>query len=363
MKIGILGSRGIPNHYGGFEQFAEYLSLGLIKRGVDVWVYNSHTHPYTADSWQGVNLIHCHDPENRWGAAGHFIYDLNCINDSRHRNFDILLQLGYTTNAIWHRRLPSGPKIITNMDGLEWKRSKYSKPIRRFLRYSEQLAVESSHALVADSEAILDYLLTTYQQPSTFIPYGAEIYQYKGIALLKNLGIKPREYFLLIARMQSDNHIEEIIRGVLGSEGDQPLLVIGSVKNSHGRYLTIKYNSSRIKYLGGIFEMELLNQLRHNAVLYFHGHSSGGTNPSLLEAMAASAPICAHDNVFNRSVLGNDAYYFSTPNDITALINRVGDSPHPSPMITNNLHKIQSKYNWEKVIEAYYDLFVQALKM
>ncbi len=362
MKIGILGSRGIPNHYGGFEQFAEYLSLGLLKRGVEVWVYNSHTHPYKDASWQGINLIHCHDPENKLGAAGHFIYDLNCINDSRHRNFDILLQLGYTTNAIWHRRLPAGPKIITNMDGLEWKRSKYSKPVRQFLRYAERLAIESSHMLVADSEAIQDYLQKTYQAPSTFIPYGAEIYKDAGAGLLKKLGLKPREYFLLIARMQSDNHIEEIIRGVLGSEGDIPLLVIGSVNNSHGRYLTKKYCSLRIKYLGGIFEMELLNQLRYYASLYFHGHSSGGTNPSLLEAMAASAPICAHLNIFNRSVLGDDAFYFSTPNDISALINRVGDSHHPSPMIANNLHKIKSKYNWEKIIQAYFDLFEKALK-
>lgn len=362
MKIGILGSRGIPNHYGGFEQFAEYLSLGLLKRGAEVCVYNSHTHPYKDASWQGINLIHCHDPENRLGAAGHFIYDLNCINDSRRRNFDILLQLGYTTNAIWHRRLPLRPRIITNMDGLEWKRSKYSKPVRQFLRYSERLAVKSSHVLVADSEAIQDYLLQKYDVPSTFIPYGAEIYHNAGTGSLHNLGLKPREYFLLVARMQPDNHIEEIIRGVITSGSNLPIVVIGSVNNKHGNYLTGKYKSPKVKFTGGIFDRETLNQLRYNAKLYFHGHSSGGTNPSLLEAMAASAPVCAHNNVFNRSVLGDDAFYFSTPNDISDHINRVGDSPHPTPMITNNLEKIQSKYNWDSVIQAYYQLFEHALR-
>ncbi|MFZ4549682.1 MAG: glycosyl transferase, partial [Bacteroidales bacterium] len=98
MKIGILGTRGIPNHYGGFEQFAEYLSVGLLELGAEVWVYNSHNHPYQEKVWKNVNLIHCFDPEYKIGLAGQFLYDFNCILDSRNRNFDILLQLGYTTN-------------------------------------------------------------------------------------------------------------------------------------------------------------------------------------------------------------------------------------------------------------------------
>ena len=358
MKIGILGSRGIPNHYGGFEQFAEYLSLGLLKHGVEVWVYNSHTHPFKNASWQGINLIHCHDPENKLGAAGHFIYDLNCINDSHRRNFDILLQLGYTTNAIWHWRLPAGPKIITNMDGLEWKRSKYSLPVRRFLKYAEKLAVKSSHALVADSEAIQQYLTDTYGVQSTFIPYGAEIYEALASDKIKGFGVSPRNYFLLIARMQPDNHVEEIIRGVLDAETKLPLLVVGSTNNSHGRYLKNKYASGKIRFMEGIFDKDLLNQLRHNCALYFHGHSAGGTNPALLEAMAASALICAHDNPFNRSVLAEDAYYFTTHNEISTQINsRVGELHHQNPMISNNLQKIHSKYNWDKVVAAYYELF------
>jgi glycosyltransferase involved in cell wall biosynthesis len=357
MKVGILGSRGIPNQYGGFEQFATYLSTGLVKRGVEVWVYNSHNHPYQEKQYHGVNLIHCRDPEDKTGTAGQFIYDLNCINHSRNRGFDVLLQLGYTSSSVWHWRLPRKTKIITNMDGLEWKRAKYSLPVRKFLKYAEKLAVKSSDILVADSEAIREYLIETYNVESTFIPYGADIYESPGPDRLAEFKLLPGKYFLLIARMQPDNHIEEIIRGVLASGSNDPLLVVGSVNNKHGRYLEKKYASGQIRFTGGIFDQELLNQLRFHSRLYFHGHSAGGTNPSLLEAMAASALVCAHDNIFNRSVLSEDALYFSTPDDIAAIISHTPETAARKQMIANNLIKIKSRYNWEKIVDDYLELF------
>ena len=134
MKIGILGTRGIPNYHGGFEQFAEFFASFLAEKGHEVYVYSSHLHPYKKSCFKGANIIHCYDPEDKIGTPGQFIYDLNCIMDSRKRNFDILLQLGYTSNSIWHRLLPKKPIIITNMDGLEWKRSKYNKWVRHFLK-------------------------------------------------------------------------------------------------------------------------------------------------------------------------------------------------------------------------------------
>ena len=128
LKIGILGTRGIPNHYGGFEQFAEHLSVCLFQRGHDVAVYNSSLHPYKQNEWNGVQIIHCRDWEHKIGTAGQFFYDLNCINDARKRNFDVLLHLGYTSDSVWHWRWPKKTVNIINMDGLEWQRSKYNKP-------------------------------------------------------------------------------------------------------------------------------------------------------------------------------------------------------------------------------------------
>ena len=357
MKVGIIGTRGIPNNYGGFEQFAEYLAAGLVELGVEVWVYNSHNHPYKENLWNKVNLVHCYDPESKIGVAGQFIYDFNCITDSRKRDFDILLQLGYTSSSIWHKFLPAKTKVVTNMDGLEWQRTKYSKTVRRFLKYAEKLAVKSSNLLIADSEAIKDYLDQSYRVPAKFIPYGADEFTSPDPEILETYKVVPKQYFLLIARMQSDNHIEEIIRGVLKSGSSSPLLVIGNTGNEHGTYLQKKYASDQVRFLGSIFNKDTLNQLRYFSQLYFHGHSAGGTNPSLLEAMAASASICAHDNPFNRSVLGNDAAYFTDETQIAEIINTNQDITVSGLNISNNLDKIRTRYTWDKIIEEYYHAF------
>lgn len=357
MKIGILGSRGIPNNYGGFEQFAEYLSLGLIEKGWEVWVYCSGSHAYQNDIWKGVHLVHCKDPEDKIGTAGQFMYDLHCIRDSRKRNFDIIYQLGYTSSSIWHRLLPKTPAIVTNMDGLEWKRSKYSAPVRRFLKYAEKLAIKSSDVLVADSEAIQNYISAKYHTNSTFIPYGAEIFENPDSRKIEAFGVKPFDYFLLIARMQADNHIEEIIRGVLQSNTSKVLLIIGNTNNSFGKYLKQKYASEQIRFLGAIYEIDRLDQLRYYARLYFHGHSAGGTNPSLLEAMASSALICAHDNAFNKAVLQDNAWYFKSPEHISGILKKDIQKTKNHDFISKNLSAIRQKYSWPKIIDNYHHLF------
>ena len=143
MKIGILGTRGIPNHHGGFEQFAESLAVYLVRKGHIVHVYNSSTHPFQQKLFKGVNIIHCFDPENRIGTIGQFIYDLNCIMDAKQRKFDILLQLGYTSNSVWGFLLPKRSIIVTNMDGLEWKREKYND--REQYKHGKSLKVTYDH--------------------------------------------------------------------------------------------------------------------------------------------------------------------------------------------------------------------------
>jgi hypothetical protein len=359
MRIGILGTRGIPNHYGGFEQFAERLSEGLVQQGHEVWVYNSHNHSVQERHWHGVNLVHCYDPEFILGVPGQFVYDLNCIRDSRKRDFDVILQLGYTSSSVWHKFLPRRPKILTNMDGLEWQRRKYRRSVRRFLKFAEKLAVKTSDHLIADSEVIRDYLATAYKVAATYIPYGADIFANPDESKLVPYMVKPKEFFLVIARMQPDNNIKEIIQGVLQSDSCFPLLVIGNMMNRYGKILEKSYGSDRIRFLGPIFKKDSLNNLRYFSRLYFHGHSSGGTNPSLLEAMAASATICAHDNPFSREVLGKNAFFFSDSWQLTELIALPHQQNEISPMIMNNISKIRTKYNWSEVIYDYGQVFAQ----
>ena len=168
MKIGILGTRGIPNAYGGFEQFAQYLAEGLVEKGHAVSVYNSSNHSYKQPFWKEVQIIHCPDPENKIGTAGQFIYDLNCLRDAGKRDFDILLQLGYTSNSVWYRYWPKNTINIINMDGLEWKRAKYTKLTKRFLKWAESLAANRADVLIADSIGIRDHIQKEYQK--TVVP-------------------------------------------------------------------------------------------------------------------------------------------------------------------------------------------------
>ncbi len=364
MKIGILGTRGIPNYYGGFEQFAQHLSQRLVALGEDVWVYNSHTYSYKAKQWNGVNIIHCYDPEDRIGTPGQFIYDFNCIRDSRKRNFDIILQLGYTSNSIWFKLLPRKTGIVTNMNGLEGKRSKYSRPVRKFLKYAEKLAVNSSHRLIADSPAIQDYLWKTYNVSAEFISYGAEIFENPDPDCLKPFGVEPRKYFMLIARMQPDNNIEEVIKGVLESESEIPLVVVGNNENSFAKQLILKYSGNdKIIFTGGLYDKNILDQLRYHCLCYFHGHSAGGTNPSLLEAMAASAFICAHDNPFNRDVVDANGIYFKTSQDVVRIINNRHFDKNRSLFSSRNLHKIEKSHGWNQICEAYHKVFVNLRKI
>lgn len=353
LKIAILGTRGIPNHYGGFEQVSQFLSAGLTARGHEVTVYNSHNHPYKAKSYQGVRIIHCFDPEYILKTAGQFIYDFNCIMDARKRDYDVLLFMGYTSSSVWRRLFPSNTTIISNMDGFEWKRGKYSRPVRRFLKYAEKLAVRHSHFHIADSLVIQSYLKDAYKTESKYIPYGADPCCRIDDDILIRLGIKKQDYFLLMARMEPENNIDLILRGFIESKSTKKCIVIGNTRNRYGRYIMKKYAGNRIHFLGGIFDHEAINTLVAHSHLYFHGHSVGGTNPSLLEAMAGKALIAAHDNAFNRMILMEDALYFSDPGDVKEIVENVTVCEQTKQMIENNLAKIQLRFNWNQVVDEY----------
>jgi glycosyltransferase involved in cell wall biosynthesis len=363
MKIVILGTRGIPNNHGGFEQFAEYLAIGLVKHGYQVSVYNSHKHPYKEKDLEGVSIIHCYDPEDVLGTAGQFIYDFNCIIDSWKRNFDIILQLGYTSSSVFGRLLPRRKSIVTtNMDGLEWKRSKYSKLVQKFLEYAERLAIKFSDHLISDSVGIQIYLNDKYQKTSVFIPYGAHVFNSPDDSILNEYGLSTGNYNILIARLEPENNIESILDGVVAADSNMPFLVIGKHETKFGSYLKKKFASAtHIQFLGGIYDLHKLNNLRYFANLYFHGHTVGGTNPSLLEAMASHALICAHDNIFNRSILGDDAYYFKSSKDISKILN--GFSTGGNNILKSqeykksNIHKIEATYSWPIIIDQYIDHF------
>ena len=356
MKIAIIGTRGVPNNYGGFEQFAEYLSVGLVDKGHDVFVYNPHNHIFKDNIYKGVKIIHCFDPEYLIGTSGQFIYDLNCIVNCRKYDIDIILQLGYTSSSIWNRLMPKQSILVTNMDGIEWKRSKFSPKVQRFLKYAEGLAVKYSNYFVSDSIGIQQYLEKEYKVESTYIPYGAEIMGVPNFDILNQYDLKLYDYDIVIARMEPENNIEMMLKGFLHSKKERDLVIIGSLETKFGQYLSNKYQDKKIKYLGFVSGLDTLNSLRYFSNLYFHGHSVGGTNPSLLEAMASNSLICAHDNIFNKSILENDAFYFKNIEQISALMDAKIKNKE-NELVNSNKVKIKNFYSWGKIVDDYNRLF------
>ena len=363
MKIAILGTRGVPNYYGGFEQFAEFFSVYLANKGHEVYCYNSHNHPFQEKTFNGVHIIHKHDPEYKYGTFGQFIYDYNCIIDTRKRDFDIILQLGYTSNSIWFFLMPKKAINIINMDGLEWKRSKYSWPVQQFLKVAEWLAAKSGDYLVADSIGIQSFLKKKYKKESTYIAYGAHLFDSPNDDVLKQYQVEPGNYNMIMARFEPENNLDMVLEGVaLNNEDQTPILVIGKHETKYGAYLKDKFkNNSNIRFIGGVYNLEHLNNLRYYSNLYFHGHSVGGTNPSLLEAMASQALIIAHNNDFNKGVLKENAYYFSNPSEVKKILNTIKKSDNLH-FIKNNYQAIANDFNWEKINGDYLQLFEKCME-
>ena len=246
------------------------------------------------------------------------------------------------------------------MDGLEWKRSKYSKYVQRFLKYAEKLAVNSSDQLVADSPGIQDYLKKEYSTQSSFIAYPAKEVMIFDESLLKEYSLEPGKYDLVIARMEPENNIEEILKSYENSSAK--LILFGSYNNKFGSYLKNKYTGINILFAGALYNKSTLNSLRHFCRYYLHGHSVGGTNPSLLEAMSCGCHVISNDNPFNRAVLKNNAMYFNDSSDLIGIINTEIDVIEKDRFLSNNQKAIRDEYSTEKIGKKYLDLFISHVK-
>ena len=360
LSIAILGTRGIPNRYGGFEACAEELGIRLEKRGHTVSVYCEATHPVKDRSWEGINRIMMRYPGQHSGTLGQFFYDLACNLDSRKRNFDIILHLGYTSDSIWYPLWSRKSRHLVNMDGMEWKRSKYNLPTRKFLKAAEKMATKRASALIADNQGIADYLKDKYTRPMALIPYGAEIPTDIDPQEIKKFGMKVGQYDLIVARTEPENHIETAIKAKIATNDDIPLLIISN-KNTYWEQLKKTYGlDMKIVFHGPEYDKSSLHALRKHARYYIHGDSVGGTNPSLLEAMACSCNILAHNNPFNHAVTGDQALYFNNETELIQLLGK-----HPADELVTwrkkNIQKIRDIYNWELITDAYEQIFISTL--
>lgn len=373
MKIAFISTRGIPNNYGGFEQFAEYISVGLAKRGHEVVVYSPHFHPYKEDTYKGVRIKHIYSPEPWMGSSvGSFFYDFASLKDAlKKEKFDIIYEAGYTSIVpayIWFNvRKIKYPIFTTNMDGLEYKRTKFNKWVQKFIFWEEKMTVKHSHYLIADNMGIHDYYKEKYGKESKFLAYGADIHDNYNEEFLKEFELEIDNYYLLVARLEPENNIIMAIEGYLASKekGKRPLVIVGKTNTPHGKELVAKYgNEKSIRFVGGIYDFDKLNSIRHFSYAYFHGHSVGGTNPSLLEAMASDCFILANDNIFNKAVLGENALYYLDHNAVTELLNNIESLAlkHKKSFIERNLEIIQKEYSWDKLVDEHEKYFFHLLE-
>jgi glycosyltransferase involved in cell wall biosynthesis len=360
MKIAITGTRGVPNRYGGFEQFAEVLSVGLARKGHDVWVFNSHRHPYGGNEFKGVRILRERYPEYVLGAAANYIYDLRCIRKAIQSGAEVILECGYASAAPWYPFLRrKGSRLVTHVDGMEWMREKWGIIAKGLFRRAEKAAVRYSDRLVCDHPDVAEYYREKYSVMPAVIPYGAEIRDTFDPGMLIGLGLEPEGYCLLVARLEPENNIGMIIDGFLESGCKEILVLVGDHTGRYGRSIFRAYGrKENIRFAGGIFNADLLDHARHYAKVVFHGHSAGGTNPSLLEAMGAGALILAHDNIFNRWVLGENAFYFHSAVELRELLRKPELSKEfAGEWIRNNRERIRQDFLWETVIGKYEKLF------
>ena len=368
MKIAFISTRGIPNNYGGFEQFAEYISVGLVRRGHEVVVYSPHFHPYREPDYKGVRIKHIYSPEKWMGSSvGSFFYDFLSLRDAlKKEKFDIIYEAGYTSIVpayIWFsvKRIKY-PLFTTNMDGLEYKRTKFNKWVQKFVFWEERMAVKHSHYLIADNMGIHDYYKEKYGKESKFLAYGADVHEDYDVDVLKEYGLEAGGYFIVVARLEPENNLFMAIEGYLASNqyGTRPLVVVGKTNTPYGKYLVERYGRDRnIRFVGGIYDFRKLNSIRHYSYAYFHGHSVGGTNPSLLEAMASGCFILAHDNIFNRAVLGENALYYGSTDAATEMLDGIDQavSAHKKEYTERNLEVIRRDYSWEKLVDEHEEYF------
>lgn len=353
MRVAIIGTRGIPNEYGGYEQLATYLAKGLVDRGHHVVVYNSSQHTERYQNYKGVEMVYRWDPEKLFKSASQFVYDLLCIRHLKSNRPDVILNLGYTSSTIWKGFFPNQTPVITHMDGLEWQRSKYPNTVQRFLQKAEQWAVQMSTACVSDNPAITDYLKAKFSIQPIEIAYGAEVVK-------QTTASSNQLYDLLIARLEPENNIETVIQAILESNSQVPLKIVGKL-NRYGQQLQAKYPQEQIQFLNSIYNQQKVEELRQGARIYFHGHSVGGTNPSLLEAMASGCRVYAHNNPFNRAALKSNACYFEDFKELAKQIDQHQSIDWQS-YVESNLLNIEQNYQWENIINKYEKMFLALIE-
>jgi len=351
-----LGTRGIPARYGGFETFAERLSLYLVEKEWQVYVYcQAHGAGGPSEKlWKRISLIHI--PVPLQGALGTVYFDFKSTLHALRRP-GLILTLGYNTAVFCLAYRLGNKKNLLNMDGIEWRRKKWSLFTRLWFYLNECIAVRIANHLIADHPEIMARL-TTRVPPNkiSMIPYGADLIRKADKIELDPFGLKPQRFALIIARPEPENLILETVRAYCSKPRGMPLVILGNYFPKENRYHRKVYSvaNEEVLFLGAIYDKTVVNSLRFHCRLYIHGHTAGGTNPSLVEALGAGCPILAHDNRFNRWVLGGHGRYFFDETDCAKQLDSLlDDREELARMREKSWSRHHSLFTWEWILASY----------
>ena len=352
--LGIIGTVGVPAKYGGFETLVHHLVKNL-NRKFDITVYNSKS-AYGEEErireWEGAKIVYVPLKANGFQSV---FYDLFSMLHAIWR-CDFLLILGVSAGIFFpFFKLFSRKKIIVNIDGLEWRRPKWNWLAKTFLLFSEKIACRFADEIITDNSILKEYVKIRYSRESTLIEYGADHTQQQAIRQedIQKYPFITDEYAFKVARIEPENNIHMVLEA-FSKKPDMNLVVVGNWDAGiYGKRLRAFYTRFKNLYLlDPIYETELLDVLRSNANIYIHGHSAGGTNPSLVEAMYLKIPVISYDALFNRVTTNNQAIYFNSADDLLCTINSLDKIPLFT--VAENLKAIaDNQYTWKIVARRY----------
>ncbi len=384
----IVGSKGIPTQYGGFETFVEKLTE--YKKSDDIQYHVSAIRDAKSYDPNNVtyeyNGAHCFTIKQRiTSAAKAIFYDVDsikyCLRYIKENKIDepiiyvLACRIGPYIKKYRKKIHKLGGKLYVNPDGHEWKRSKWSKWIRRYWKYSEKKMVKNADLLICDSQAIEKYIHKEYKKynpKTTFIPYGAETSPStlsdddpKVVEWYDKHQVRPSQYYLMVGRFVPENNFETVIKEFLMSDTKKDLVIISGHENTPLYDLLeneYKIDSNpRIKLVGTLYDEQLLKKIRENAYAYIHGHSVGGTNPSLLESLGETDVNLVYDVSFNKEVAKDGAIYW---NEEYALLRNIINKCDETPIDRRYELGLQAKarvegfYTWEHITDQYEELFL-----
>ena len=364
MQISISGTRGIPAQHGGFETFAEQFSLYLQQRGWRVTVYcqGQGEGDIYEDEWHGIHRVNIPVPYD--GAMSTIVFDWKCTLHAAKLRSPVLV-LGYNTALFCIIYRLRGIPIVINMDGIEWKREKWSVLERTWLYVNEKLGAWLGSHLVADHPEIKKHLSHFVASSKvTVIPYSADFLETANDIKLAPFNLGKNNFIILIARPEPENSILEIVKAYSSEKRQMPLVVLGNYIPESNRYhkTVLEAASDEVQFVGAIYDKDIVHALRFYSFFYIHGHTVGGTNPSLVEALGAGCPILAHKNKFNQWVAGEGAVYFSNEEDCARQItNLIKDTSRITSMRLASVRRFKERFTWDKVYQAYSELLLDHL--